>query len=289
MNRIYQFMSEQDQAWGDSWDSVNSTVRKPIWGAAYGEIYNPRRPAKDQTLPLPPVPDVNLTYSSTWSNDNAKRLALAAEATRESDTLLGMLAENIRTVQLNRYNLKVYLSVANLYRQGFDMIAGIRNMDALLTSAARKSSQDPAHALSDVDSALDVAGSIWRQRNQALQNAVDTWDVVSFPRVADANGRHFLFELDDVKDHEADRTVDLSYLVYREKILPFGEWVNAILASRNQYAAAHQLPPRDIRWNWDDISPTYTECSPLFEGESKTAAEGTSSAFGCSSGDWPVL
>ncbi len=289
MHRIYQLMSEQDQAWGDSWESVNSTVRKPIWGGAYGKIYNPRRPAKDQTLPLPPVPDGNLSYNSTWSNDNAARLTLAAEAVRENDTLRGMLAENIRAVQFNRYNLEVYLSVANLYRQGFDMIAGIHNMDSLLTSAARASGQDPARALSDVDSALDVAGSIWRQRNQVLQNAVDTWDEVSFPRTADANGRHFLFELDDVKDHLADRTVDLSYLVYREKILAFGEWVNAILAARNQYAAAHQLPARTIRWNWDDITATYTACSPLFEGESKNAGEGNGLAFGCSSGDWPVL
>lgn len=220
------------------------------------------------------MPDGNLAFSSAWSNDNAKRLALAAEATRQNDTLLGMLAENIRTVQFNRYNLEVYLSVANLYRQGFDMIAGIHHMDALLTSAARKREQDPARALSDVDSALDGVGSILRQRNQALQNAVDTWDVVSFPPVADANGRHSFFELDDVKDHEADRTVDLSYLVYREKILAFGEWVNAILASRNQYATAHHLPARDIRWNWDDIRAAYTECFPLFEGESKFAAEG---------------
>ena len=46
MNRIYQLMSEWDQAWGDIWDSVSSTARNPIWGDVYGEIYNPRRPAK---------------------------------------------------------------------------------------------------------------------------------------------------------------------------------------------------------------------------------------------------
>lgn len=107
--------------------------------------------------------------------------------------------------------------------------------------------------------------------------------------MADANGRHFLFELDDVKDHLADRTVDLSYLVYREKILAFGGWVNAILAARNQYAAAHQLPSRDIQWNWDDITATYAACTPLFEGEATSAAKGDGQAFGCGSGEWPVL
>ena len=89
---------------------------------------------------------------------------------------------------------------------------------------------------------------------RCLKNSVATWDQRWFPRVEDANGRHFLHELDDVKDHLPDRTADMTYLVYREKLLPFGEWVNAIAAARNQFAAAHQLPTRNYRLDWDDFS-----------------------------------
>lgn len=253
MDRLYQLMSEQDQTWGDSWDTVPSTSRKGIWGEAYGQIYNPRKPASDQALPLPPSPGMDLAYNSTWSSENAKRIDLALEAKEGNDTLLGLIHENIQRAQFNRYNLEVYLTIADLYRQNITMIAGIHGMDAALAAAAKIKDKDPKAAIAYVDSALDIATSIREERNVVLQNLVTTWDKSWFQRVEEANGRHFLHELDDVKDHEADRTTDLSYLIYREKILPFGEWVNSILAARNQFAAAHQLPTREYRMAWDDL------------------------------------
>ena len=162
-------------------------------------------------------------------------------------------ARTSRRSQFNRYNLEVYLSIANLYRQNSEMIAGIHQMDMDLASAAQVKAKDPKRAIADVDRALDIATSIWRQRNQVLQNTVAIWDESWFPRVADANGRHFLHEMDDVKDHLPDRTVDMTYLVYREKILPFGTWVDSILSARNEFATAHQLPVRNYRLAWDDF------------------------------------
>ena len=97
---------------------------------------------------------------------------------------------------------------------------------------------------------------IWKQRNEALQQAETTWDVTWLPRVTVANGRTFLHELDDAKDHLPDRTVDMSYLVYREKLLPFGTWAAWIAAARNQFAAAHNLPAREYQLAWDDLTVT---------------------------------
>jgi hexosaminidase len=264
MNRVYQLMSEQAQAWSDSWETTPSTARKPIWGWSYG-IYKTPQPAKDQTLPLPPALANDLTYTSSWAGENARRIALASQALYSNDALLGLLNENILRSQFNRYNLEVYLSIANLCRQNFSMIAGIQSMDAELIAANKIRESDPKHALGDVDLALDTATSIWSRRNQALEDAVNTWDKSQFPRVSDANGRHFLHELDDVKDHLPDRTVDMSYLVYRETLLPFGEWVNAIAAARNQFATAHHLPVREYRLAWDDLKISPTVCSSAAE------------------------
>ncbi len=129
-------------------------------------------------------------------------------------------------------------------------------MDLDLAAADQAKALNPETALKDVDLALDTATAIWSERNEALQSAVATWSVSWLPRVAAANGRQFLHELDDVKDHLPDRTVDMSYLVYRETLLPFGTWVNSIAAARNQYAAAHNLKVRDYRLSWGDLSFT---------------------------------
>jgi hexosaminidase len=259
MDRIYRLMSEQAQSWTDSWDPTISTARKPLWGSYYA-IFNPPHPAHDQTLPLPPPPNNDLDYTSTWSSENSRRIDLASHAKRANDNLLGLLHENITRSQYNRYNLEVYLSIANLYRQNSEMIRGISRMDQDLASAAQTKAQDPEKTIADVDHALDTATSIWQQRNEVFQNAVATWSKSWFPRVADANGRHFLHELDDVKDHLPDRTVDMSYLIYREKLLPFGTWVNSILTARNEFAAAHHLPARTYRLAWDDFQTISSVC-----------------------------
>jgi hypothetical protein len=106
-----------------------------------------------------------------------------------------------------------------------------------------------------LDRALDIAEDIRQARNQVLIDATATWYKTWFPRVAEANGRTFLDKVDDVKDHQPVRTVDMSYLVYRELLYPLGAWASQVTAVRNQYAQAHQLAARNQVLNWKDTSP----------------------------------
>jgi len=103
--------------------------------------------------------------------------------------------------------------------------------------------------------ALGEARTIRDTRNRAFADAVETWQKSWLPRVAEANGRRFRHELDDVKDHLPDRTVDMTYLIYRELLLPFGEWIEQVRAARNQYAAAHGLPASNERFDWRELTP----------------------------------
>lgn len=257
MNRLYELMSTQAQFWDDSWDSGPSRLRKGIWGNSE-HIWETRHPAHDYTLLLPPVPGANLSYKSEWSNENLKRIQLASESVRDNNELLGLLHENLERADLNSYNLEVFLSIAHLCRQNLEMLQSIWRMDHQLRAAANAAANNqPADALESADQALEIARLIQYSRNRALADTIATWYKSWHPRAAEANGRHFLHELDDVKDHLPDRTVDMSYLVYRELTLPFGEWVEAIRAARNQYAQAHSLPVNNAHFDWKDLNPSY--------------------------------
>jgi len=109
--------------------------------------------------------------------------------------------------------------------------------------------------LNSLDQVLQQARNVRSSRNRVLVDTTQTWYKSWLPRVAEANGRQFLHELDDVKDHLPDRTVDMSYLVYRELQLPFGEWVEQVRTVRNQYAQAHGLPLRNESFAWKDLNP----------------------------------
>jgi hexosaminidase len=255
MDRVYQLLSTQAQFWADSWETVPSAARKPIWGNS-NQIYTPRRPARDQGLPLPPAPSPDdLSYDSKWSEQNARRLQLAAEMLPENDELTGLLHQNLQRAELNLYSLEVFLAVAQLCRQNLLMLADLGRMDAQLAVAQTAARAKQARqAVAALDRALDTAARIRAQRNAALRDATESWYKTWHPRVAEANGRKFLHEMDDVKDHLPDRTIDMRYLVYRQLLLPFGEWVDKVRAARNAYAQRNSLAVRDSRFDWRDLS-----------------------------------
>ncbi|TAM82003.1 MAG: hypothetical protein EPN47_11320 [Acidobacteria bacterium] len=254
MGRLYQMMSEQAQFYKDSWDVVASNARKGIWGDYAPIIYKPRMPAEDQTLPLPPPPSGELLNRDPgWAKVNARRLQLASSFFSQSDTLMDLLNKNLQSVQFNDYNLQVYASIAHLYRQNLEMLMDLQRIDSLFDSAKEAASKARAEeAVADVDQVLDLAQDIRDHRNAAFAKAVQIWEKSWYPRVEEANGRKYLDEVDDVKDHLPMRTVDLSYLIYRELLLPLGEWYDEVEAARNQYAKGYDIPARSDKLNWKD-------------------------------------
>jgi hexosaminidase len=256
MERLYQLMSYQAQFWADSWERVDSTARKPIFGSSR-RINIPRQAAKDFALELPETPaPVTLGYAYPWTWANRRRLELAAQFRREYEELMALLEENRRKVELNRYNLEVFHSIAGLYKQNYDFLESLKRIDEQFTATYEASrSGQKQQALAAMDRALDEARDLRKQRNYALRSAEQTWYKTWQPRVLSANGRQFFHQLDDVKDHEPDRTVGLSYLVYRQLLLPFDDWYENVRAARNSYASKHGLRARSDSLDWKNLDP----------------------------------
>jgi hexosaminidase len=255
MGRLYELMSRQARFWEDSWETGPTDARTPIFGNSQG-VFNPPHPADDQFLPPLPVPSAGaLRLPSDWKMQNQKRLDLAERFLGQNDELLNLINMNLGKVQFNQYNLEVFLSIAQLCRQNLTMLRELgRVADALASAQSAAGQNDSAKAVAALDRALNIAEDIRRERNQVLADAAATWYKSWFPRVPEANGRRFLHLVDDVKDHQPARTVDLSYLVYRELLYPLGTWAAQVTLVRNQYAEAHQMPVRNDRLDWKDTA-----------------------------------
>jgi hypothetical protein len=59
--------------------------------------------------------------------------------------------------------------------------------------------------------------------------------------------------VDDVKDHEPGRTIDMSYLIYRELHYPLGSWAEHVHKVRNGLAIKKGLPVRKEVKQWDSL------------------------------------
>jgi hexosaminidase len=254
MGRIYQLMSEQGQFYKESWETAASSARTPIWGD-WDRINHPPQPAEDQTLALPPTPAKDLlTLNYDWAVINERRLKMAGRFFAENSELQDLLYENLHRVEFNRYNLELYTGIAQLYRQNIEMLLDLEQINAALQAApAAAAKGDAKGAVKAIDQALDLAEKIRQQRNQVYANAVTVWYKSWYPRVAMANGRRFVDKVDDVKDHLPVRTIDMTYLIYRQLLYPLGDWAARVQSIRNQYAEARQLPARTGDWNWNEV------------------------------------
>ena len=251
MNRLYQLMSFQAQIWTDTWDQTASKDRTGIWGNSK-EIYAESKPAHDPVISLPPVPSDDLQYRSKWQQENAARLMLANDALPGNDELLGLLNDNMLKAKWHRYGLEVFHSVAQLCRQNLEFLGGWKHVDDLLIRSADYADKSkPELALQSLDEALEDVRQMKDARNEVLKDATATWCRTWLPRVAKANGRRFLHQVDDVKDHLPDRTVDMSYLVHREMLLPVDDWFARAQRARNAYAQAHRLPVKQSALAWE--------------------------------------
>jgi hexosaminidase len=251
MDRLYQLLSIQADFWDKSWDWDLFDWRKPLFGNSY-KIYDTPRLARDQTLPLLTVPSgSDLAFTNTWNNDNKLRLEAAQKFLAENDEVMKLLSQNMTLADRQHYNLQVLHSVALIARQNLKMLLDLKKINSMLEVASELAKTNPSAAIKIIDQVLDEARNIRDYRNEILQSVTNTWYQDWHPRVAEANGRKFVDQVDDVKDHQPVRTIDMSYLIYRQLKYPLGNWAANILKARNEFALKNNMNISTASLDWE--------------------------------------
>lgn len=255
LSESYRLLSRQAQAVASLWDKVDSTARTGIFGGPY-EVYESPRPASDAQIPMPPVPHpASLYVEPTWIADNQRRMSLTRQFIGESEQLVSLLEARLGTTKYNQHNVDILYSVATLLQQNLTCVQDVsRISDALVRASAAAADGRPRDAVAYVDFALAVSEHIRRQRNDALRLAEQSWSASMFLKRAAGNGRTQLHVFDDVKDHLPDRTLDMSYLVQPQLLLPFNQWFEQTRDARNSYAESTGQPPRNGNLDWENYA-----------------------------------
>ena len=247
IDEIYKLMSSQAQFWDDSWDWAPLQLRTPILGNSEG-IFDEPRHLKDQTLmPLPIFGADMIKPETDWNKANAQRLKSVEKYLEENTKLISLLRQTLQSNIQQQYNLRVFISIAQLCRQNLQMLLQLQKINSLLAYAPN------TRSTIIIDAALDVAKQMRNERNEVLHSVESVWYEEWFPRVTEANGRKFLDVVDDVKDHVPIRTVDMSYLVYRQLNYPMDKWWQQLIQARNKIAQDNILPLRNDELHWKSI------------------------------------
>lgn len=160
---------------------------------------------------------------------------------------LQLIQKNKSLANTQLYNLEVLESVAAICGQNLRRLVSLNMVTDLLQKASSSAANNPASAVQQLDSAMEMVAKLKTQRDSTFAFVEGIWFKEWHPLVEKANGRAFLQQVDDIKDHQPVRTIDLSY---RELHYPLDQWWNQVLTVRNNFAKQHKLPLVSKRLDW---------------------------------------
>jgi len=240
MVEVYRDMQDQARFWERAWDRRASKVRGPAYGSSHG-----KRPITrtDLTLLPPGMPETpGLAFQPLFRARYAELLAEVPGRLDQNDRLLGRLHANIARAERNRYNLEVFASLAYFVRSFLHLLLAVAEAEALLVRAAEaEGQQNPAQAVGLMVAARKAVGDALEGVRTTFRRMEAVWEKSRRPKNAPAGGRQFVHVMDDVKDHFADRRVDLSYHIAPIESIALEAWCEALDETTRSYAEAHDL------------------------------------------------
>ncbi|HSB14484.1 MAG TPA: beta-N-acetylhexosaminidase, partial [Bryobacteraceae bacterium] len=201
MTEVYRTMQRQARAWERTWDQVPSRARGPSYGNSTGKGIGTQR--RDMTLSPPAIPRMpDLQVTPHIGGKYAAFLTEARAQMPENEALKLELYAQFGLADRNRYNLEVFLSIAELVGHHWRLLTEMTGaeQDLVRAYAAAQKSQH-RRAVGQLVAAYNRIDRIERQRERTLHELQQVWEKGRYPRGQSVGGRSFVDLNDDTKDY----------------------------------------------------------------------------------------
>jgi hypothetical protein len=122
----------------------------------------------------------------------------------------------------------------------WSLLAGLARAERELSEATVQ--KDPKEALARLVSPHNIAARLEAEGERIFGDLVAVFEKSRFPKGQSVGGRHFVHILDDTKDHWADRTADMGYMMAPERSIGLPAWRKKLRAAIEDYAKSKNIP-----------------------------------------------
>ncbi|MFC1544839.1 beta-N-acetylhexosaminidase [Gemmatimonadota bacterium] len=248
MVEAYRTLMEGARYYENALDRVPATRLKPSYGSYARKGRDTTR--IDFTLEPPQLPfsyDMTLVIEDNFSRKYAKELESAPEMLIRLDMLIHFLHGKLGSVERNRYNIEVMLSIARFEQHFCRMLLDLQETEKLLQNASRLLDQEREPEVVDfmVRAHSKVAG-ILADRAGMWTDLNKIWEKSRYEKGRDFGGRKFVHVLDDLKDHRADRRAGLEYMLEPLENIGLESWNDRLAEFIRGFALGTGLEPPDL-------------------------------------------
>jgi hypothetical protein len=198
---------------------------------------------------MPQIPASKTLNITANFNEHYSSLIEDAEKMKEKNSdLVYKLNDYIGKVERNRYNLEVFLSIANLERYFIKTVLTLNEAEELMLKAETAAVDGkPSEAIANLTEASNRVGELLEWSDWMWKNLAATWEKSRYKKNRSVAGRDYLHVMDDVKDHWADRRLGLDYMIAPFLRMDLPGWREQLNERINEYASFHNLKVQGLK------------------------------------------
>jgi hexosaminidase len=244
MTEVYRLLEDGARFYQDLWDNVISKERAPGYGDWDGKGIHSER--FDQTLETLPIPA--LGAEPVFRKKYAEKIEKGSVIAYDNERLINLLMRDMSRVSRNRYNLEVMLSIAYLEKYTINTLSNLCSIEDYLAEAS-KTGDDYTLSMEFMVRAYNTAGEILKGEQEAGNELKTTWEKSRFEKCRSVNGKDFVWVLDDLKDHFADRRMGLNYMLAPFERMEIEKWQKQLMVVITDFSKNHNIPINGLKEN----------------------------------------
>ncbi len=236
MIEVYRLLEDGARFYQDLWDNVISKERAPGYGDWDGKGIHSER--FDQTLETLPAPAIG--SEPVFRKKYAAKIEKASIVARDNERLINLLMRDLSQISRNRYNIEVMLSIAYLEKYTINTLLNLCTIEDYLMEASKTGNKN-ALTMELMVKAYNLSGEIIKGQEEAGKELTTVWEKSRFEKCRSVNGRDFVWVLDDLKDHFADRRLGLNYMLAPFERMEIEKWQKQLKVVITDFSKNHNL------------------------------------------------
>ncbi|GJM29492.1 MAG: hypothetical protein DHS20C17_21270 [Cyclobacteriaceae bacterium] len=186
---------------------------------------------------LPDLPRKQfIEYDPYWNTEYKQMVEWSEKENEKMTRALQIIDANKKRSLDHSYDFELYESIANLIRHTSLTYLDLSKLENTIKEAHKNAFLDRQQSLNSLNEAAGIVEATLSRRDSMYNGLVATWEKTRLPKGLSTPEKQYFFKMDRSR-HFANRTADMSYLIYDEQLLDMEGYLERL----KQYISQFQI------------------------------------------------